>query len=78
MTTTVFLISAAPGDRVPGHELADPECPQVPGLLERSDVTRWLASVGYGPDSDDELVYLLTEQDPGSVPPGFPHLTVTL
>ncbi|MFB8020791.1 hypothetical protein ACFC36_19725 [Streptomyces rubiginosohelvolus] len=46
--------------------------------MERSDVTRWLASVGYGPDSDDELVYLLTEQDPGSVPPGFPHLTVTL
>ncbi|MFJ5865092.1 hypothetical protein ACIQEY_11880, partial [Streptomyces parvus] len=41
-------------------------------MLERSDVTQWIASVGCGPDSDDELVYLLTEQDPGSVPTGKP------
>lgn len=73
---TIYLVSAAPGDLVPGHELADPDCPLVPGLLDRSDVTAWLDGIGYGWDNPDELVYLVTENDPGVIPAGFEYITV--
>lgn len=73
---TIHLVSAAYGDRVPGHELADPDCPPVPGLLDQSDVKAWLDEIGYGPDSVDELIYLVTEDDPGMIPAGFEHITV--
>lgn len=72
---TVTLISARAGDRVPGHELADPECPEVPGLLDRPDVTEWLARQGYSPEDPDELVYLtLGEAEEVEIPEGFPVL----
>ncbi|MFE2346500.1 hypothetical protein [Kitasatospora cineracea] len=74
---TIWLISAAPGDTVPGHELADPDCPDIPGLMDRPDVAAWLDSIGYGPDGPDELVYLATEDD-DETPDGFEHLRVEL
>jgi hypothetical protein len=77
MTATITLISAAPGDIVPGHELADPTCPDIPGLLDRGDVTNWLNAVGYGPDDADELVYLVTDPDE-TIPSGYPTLTVRI
>ncbi|MEU9606142.1 hypothetical protein [Streptomyces sp. NPDC048057] len=76
--STMYLISAAPGDLVPGRELADPECPEVPGLLDRPEIAAWLAQVGYGPDAPDELVYLLAEGDAGAVPAGFEYLAVSV
>ncbi|MFJ2191640.1 hypothetical protein ACIOJE_27525 [Kitasatospora sp. NPDC087861] len=75
---TIHLVSAAPGDTVLGRELADPDCPEYPGLLERPDVAAWLDALGYGPDNPDELVYLLTDDGPGTIPPGFAHLSLTL
>jgi hypothetical protein len=71
----VYLISACVGDHVPGRELADPDCPNFPGLVDRPDVQAWFAEMGYGAD-DDELVYLLTDDDPEDIPDGFPFLTV--
>ncbi|MEV8324527.1 hypothetical protein [Kitasatospora sp. NPDC056731] len=77
---TIYLVSAAPGDRVPGHELADPDCPSAhfPGLLERQDVTAWLNAIPYNDDSPDELVYLVTEDDPGTIPAGFDTLMLEI
>lgn len=75
--TTVTLISAAPGDHVPGHELADPDCPEVPGLMERPEVESFFAEHGYGPDEPDELMYLVTDDD-AEIPSGFPTLTVEI
>ncbi|MFF2751139.1 hypothetical protein ACFVVA_37085 [Kitasatospora sp. NPDC058048] len=75
---TIHLVSAAPGDTVPGHELADPDRPQYPGLLERPDVAAWLDALGYGPDNPDELVYLVSDDDPTAIPSGFAHLSLTL
>lgn len=57
----ITLISAAPGDIVPGHELADPHCPCVPGLALRDDVIEWMSNMGYGPDDPNELVYLVID-----------------
>jgi hypothetical protein len=73
----ITLISAAPGDIVPGVELAEPTCPDIPGLLERRDVTDWMAAVGYSPDNEDELVYLVTDPDE-TIPSGYPTLTVRI
>ncbi|MEU4296396.1 hypothetical protein [Kitasatospora aureofaciens] len=75
---TLHLISAAPGDLVPGHELADPNCPDFPGLFERADVAAWMNAHGYGPDRPDELVYLVTEDATDPIPTGFDILTVQL
>ncbi|GAA0406045.1 hypothetical protein [Streptomyces luteireticuli] len=73
----ILLVAAYPGDLVPGHELADPECLVVPGLTERPEVEEWMAAVGYGPDDDpDLLVYLVVEDDEGTVPAGFEKLLV--
>jgi hypothetical protein len=73
----IYLVAAEPGDRVPGHELADPDCPEYPGLLERPDVAAWLDRIGYGPNEPDLLVYLAAEDD-GGIPAGFEYLAVTL
>lgn len=70
------LISAAPGDTVPGYELADPSCPEVPGLLEHPGVLAFLDLHGYGPDAPDELMYLIT--DVNQIPAGFPTMTVRI
>ncbi|MEW1552317.1 hypothetical protein [Streptomyces tsukubensis] len=74
----IYLISAAPGDVVPGHELADPHCPDIPGLLDRPEVRAFFAQVGYGPDEENELVYLLREEDPGLIPARAEYLTITV
>lgn len=71
----VVLISALPGDTVPGHELADPDCPAIPGLLDRPQVADFLARHHYGQDPD-ELVYLVTGEE-AAIPSGFPALRVT-
>ncbi|MGW8702374.1 hypothetical protein ACWGOK_36540 [Streptomyces eurythermus] len=76
--STIRLVSATFGDRIPGRELADPDCPQFPGLLNRPDVKAWLNKIGYGPDNEDELVYLVTADDPGVLPPGFEYITVEI
>lgn len=75
-TKSFTLISAAPGDIVPGHELADPQCPEVPGLLEHPGVRAFLDLHGYGPDQPDELMYLIT--DTSQIPDGFPTMTVRI
>jgi hypothetical protein len=75
--TTVTLISALAGDRVPGTELADPECPQFPGLEDRPEVKAFFAENNYGSDEPDELMYLVTDMDQ-EIPAGFPTLTVRL
>ncbi|MFG2913344.1 hypothetical protein ACGF0D_10695 [Kitasatospora sp. NPDC048298] len=74
----IYLVSAAPGDHVPGYELADPDCPDHPGLLKRPDVSEWLAAHDYDDDHPDELVYLVTGDDGGAIPAGFDVLTVKL
>ncbi|GGN62035.1 hypothetical protein GCM10012285_61770 [Streptomyces kronopolitis] len=73
---TISLVSASVGDQIPGHELADPDCPSFPGLLDRPDVKAWLDEIGYGPDSEDELVYLVTQDDRGMIPAGFEHIAI--
>jgi hypothetical protein len=70
---TVFLVPAAPGDHVPGHELADPDCPEYPGLLDRPDVNAWLDTIGYGADDPDLLVHLVTEDQADEIPDGFDY-----
>ncbi|MEU7095935.1 hypothetical protein [Kitasatospora aureofaciens] len=75
---TICLVSAAPGDVVPGRELADPDCAEFPGLMDRAEVKAWLQAIGYGPDDENELIYLVTEDDPGTIPAGFEYITVVL
>ncbi|MFJ6566667.1 hypothetical protein ACIQNU_04555 [Streptomyces sp. NPDC091292] len=77
-TMAVVLVSAQSGDQVPGHELADPDCPEIPGLLDRPDVEAFMEAHGYGPDDPDELMYLVTESDLDDIPDGFPTLTIRL
>jgi hypothetical protein len=72
----ITLISALPGDRVPGHELADPDCPDIPGLTERPEVQAFFDANRYGTD-DDELMYLVTDPD-AEVPAGHPALALTI
>lgn len=74
---TATLISAAPGDRVPGHELTDPDCPAIPGLNDRPEIRAFLAEHGYGPDEPDELMYLVLDDD-AEIPSGLPTLHVQL
>jgi hypothetical protein len=75
-TTTVVLISANPGDRVPGHELGDPDCPDVVGLTEHPAVVEFFTAHQYDADHDDQLMYLVT--DDTEIPAGFPALSVTV
>lgn len=57
--TTYTLISAAPGDSVPGGaELADPECPVDWDTLPAPAQT-WALRQGYLPDDPDELLYVV-------------------
>jgi hypothetical protein len=73
---TVTLISATPGDTVPGRELADPQCPEIPGLLDLPEVAAFLTEHNYGPDEPTELMYLVT--DDAEIPTGFPTLTFNI
>jgi hypothetical protein len=78
-TTTVTLISACPGDQVPGVELAEVDYsarPELQNLIERPEVVAFFAEVGYGPDNPEELMYLLDVDD--EIPAGFETLTITL
>lgn len=70
---TVTLISANPGDDAPGHELADPDCPEIPGLMDRADVKGFFAEHGYDDMDENELMYLVTGVE---APSGYPHLVV--
>jgi len=74
--TAVTLVSANPGDRVPGHELGDPDCPDVPGLTDNHEVQAFFTEHGYGPDQPDELMYLVPQDNVDDIPDGFPTLTV--
>ncbi|MEV1023074.1 hypothetical protein [Streptomyces sp. NPDC050264] len=46
------------------------------GSLDRLDARTWLEGVGNGSDSENELIHLIAEDDPGMVPAGFEHLAV--
>lgn len=75
MSEAIYLVSTRwPGPDVPGHELADPECPEYPGLLDRPEVERFMQEQGYGVENPDELMFLVREEDPGSIPRGLPVL----
>ncbi|MFJ7418008.1 hypothetical protein ACIQXD_05265 [Streptomyces uncialis] len=69
------LVSAVPGDDVPGTEISDPDSPLDFADLP-AEAQEWAAAQGYGPDSPDELLYVLDEDD--TVPAGFASHTVTL
>lgn len=73
---TITLVSAQTGDSAPGYELADPDCPDIPGLLERVDVQEFMDANGYGPDDPDELMYVVT--DDSNISDGYPTLTIRL
>lgn len=77
--TTVVLVSASPGDRVPGHELGDPERPEVPRLLEQPEVAAFLAAHDYDPEHPDELMYVVTDETQiDEIPDGYPTLSVRI
>lgn len=66
MTSTITLVSAAPGDIIDGTELAE-----LGGLYARLcdlGAKQWLDSTGYGPDNPDQLVYVL--DDDAALPAG--------
>lgn len=74
---TMILVSATVGDIVPGHEIGSPDCPDVPGLLDRKDVNTFMAKNGYDADHPDEVMYLVVDEDQfEEIPDGFPTLTV--
>jgi prevent-host-death family protein len=66
---TITLVSANPGDVIDGVEISDPACP-----FEWTDLPKaakdWATGQGYGPDAEDELIYVVTEG--AEVPTGFP------
>lgn len=70
----ITLVSAAPGDAVPGVELSDPDCPITWPELPKP-AQKWASSQGYGPDNPDELLYVLSQED--SVPSGFKSFRFT-
>lgn len=74
--TTITLVSAAPGDLIDGVELGDPDCPNIPGLMDHPEVAEFLRANGYGPGNPDELMYLL--QGDASIPEGLESVTITL
>lgn len=73
---TVALVSANPGDHVPGTELGAPETDAPEGLEERPEVVDFMAANNYDADHPDELMYLVTFDDIGDIPDGFPTLIV--
>lgn len=72
MASTITLVSANPGDVVDGIEISDPACPVDWSHLPDA-AQSWAREHGYGPDSEDELVYVLNRD--AQVPEGFPSLT---
>jgi hypothetical protein len=77
MVDVVWLVSARAGDIVPGVEISDPDCPEIPGLLDRPDVREFMKENNYGLGDPDELVYLIRDEDT-ELPPGLPALRVDL
>ena len=76
---TLTLISALSGDAVPGVELA--ECdgkPWITDLTENAEVKAFFAANNYGPESPDELMYVMEGDSDAEIPTGFPTLTITL
>lgn len=73
---TVTLISANVGDQVPGVELGDPACPNIPGLMDNPQVKQFMADHHYDANHENELMYLVTDES--DIPNGFPTLTITL
>ncbi|MFD8626670.1 hypothetical protein ACFV4E_22765 [Streptomyces hygroscopicus] len=73
---TVALVSAGPGDLVPGVELGDPDADTPEGLEERPEVVRFMESNDYDVDHPDELMYLVPGGDIDEIPDGFPTLIV--
>lgn len=74
-TATYTLVSALPGDLVPGVEASDPDCPI--SLVDHPEGAAWAEFHGWGEDLD-ELIYVLTPWQ--AAPAGFPttHITVQL
>jgi hypothetical protein len=70
---TLVLISAQVGDRAPGVDLA---LLGRPTWAERPEVEAWMHAQGYGPDADDEPVYVTTWDRIDEVPDGFETLLV--
>lgn len=73
----ITLISARTNDIIDGVELA--ECdgqPWITALTEMPQVKEFFATQGYGPDAEDELMYVVAEDE--EIPAGFDTLTITL
>ncbi|WP_239404621.1 hypothetical protein [Frankia sp. Cj3] len=69
-----IFVSAIAGDRVPGIEISDPDCPVTWDDLPQ-EARRWARTQGYGGD-EGELLYVLT---PGQdVPDGHPSLAIEM
>ena len=62
--TTYMLISAVPGDRVPGTEVSAPDCPI--DIHDYPDAVAWARSHGWGDDLD-ELVYVADPSEAGDL-----------
>jgi hypothetical protein len=78
MTITIIaLVSAHPGDLVPGYELADPNRPFIPGLEERGDVQTFLSEQGYG-DDPEVLAYLVPGDKVREISDGLDRLIVKI
>lgn len=66
----LYVIVAAPGDRVDGAELAEVDRETVDAILAEDQAAALTKRTHYGPDRPDVLVYLQTE-DPGlDIPEG--------
>lgn len=65
---TWTLVSALAGDRVPGVEVSDPECPI--DIHDYPEAVEWAEAQGWGNDPN-ELVYVIPD-DGTEVPTGYP------
>ncbi|MFE4832933.1 hypothetical protein [Streptomyces sp. NPDC056672] len=73
-TAVWVLISASPGDCVPGTEISAPDSPLDWDDLP-ADARAWATAQGYG-NTDGELLYVLSEDD--AVPDGYASFHVTV
>lgn len=71
MTTTAYLVSAAPGDHIDGTDVALLDGVQA---LDNDGAREWMAGQGYGADDPGELMYLCEEPPPA----GWEFLAVEL
>lgn len=72
----VTLVSALQGDKVPGIELSDPDCPEIPGLMESKRVKEFFEENSYGTDPDELMYLVLDKGDHDAIPDGFPTLDI--